>query len=51
VVHLITVLRWFCMEPLEEEGTTGGEVGWEGGAGVGCMAVAVDMLERVAMVS
>jgi hypothetical protein len=39
------------MEPLEEEGTMEGDIGCNGGASVGCMAVAVDMLVEVAMVS
>jgi hypothetical protein len=39
------------MEPLGEEGTMGGDIGCDGGAGVGCVAVAADMLVEVAMVS
>jgi hypothetical protein len=51
VVCLIAVWRQFWMEPLEEGGTMGGKVGWEGGAGIGCVAVAVEVLVKVAMVS
>jgi hypothetical protein len=49
VVRLMAVLRRFCIEPLEAEGTTGGEVGCEGGAC--CVGALADVLTRVAMVS
>jgi hypothetical protein len=49
VVRLMAVLRRFCMEPLEAEGSMGGEVACEGGTC--CAGAAVDVLMRVVMVS
>jgi hypothetical protein len=49
VVRLMAVLRRFCMEPLEAEGSTGDNVDCE--RGTGCVGAAVDVLMRVAMVS